>query len=734
MTATNQNTDLSNILPEVIAEPSKNKEKTALTFTLAGNPNCGKTSLFNSLTGAHQHVGNWGGVTVEVKEGECTYESRRCKIIDLPGTYSLSAFSMEEKVARDFLMNEKPDVVINVIDATNLERNLYLTVQLMELGIRPLLAFNMWDEVQAKHLQIDIPLLSRLLDVPIVTTIGKSGSNSKSLLAAAFAISDKKETVYTKHLCELPQELTKIIEEISSDPIFDQIPLPPLWAAMKLLENDRFVAEIVSSYKGSEKLIEKIRKDISDVKSLLGEDPECLIVEARYGFIAGALRETLKKPAGNRIELSDHIDKILTHQALAFPVFFFFMWLLFQATFVLGSFPMELIGDLISITSTLITRVMPDSLLRSLIVDGVISGVGGVVIFLPNILILFFGIAIMEDTGYMARAAFITDRIMHKVGLHGKSFIPMLMGLGCNVPAIMAARTLESEIDRRKTILLTPLISCSARLPVYVLFAGALFPKQAGNVIFLFQFVFGTLSFFIMAYIFKKTLFKGEDHPFVMELPPYRLPTIKSVLIHMWQRAGHFLKKMGGVVLIVSIIIWALGKFPINKTLENDYLQKSNLIKTSSLSENDRSLKIDSLKTAYNSEQVHESYIGQIGDVFVPFFKPLGFEWQEAVALLTGFIAKEVVVSSMGVLYATGNDGDRNERLSAAIKVHFTPLKGLAFMMFVLLYTPCIVTLVTVVKELKSVRWSIFSVVYQIVLAWGVAFAIYQGGKIIGLN
>jgi ferrous iron transport protein B len=734
MTATNLNKDVPDSGSVIFQEHSTVVEKTGMTFTLAGNPNCGKTSLFNSLTGAHQHVGNWGGVTVEVKEGECTYGGRRCSVVDLPGTYSLSAFSMEEKVARDFLMNTKPDVVINVIDATNLERNLYLTVQLMELGIRPLLAFNMWDEVQAKHLQINIPLLSKLLDVPIVTTIGKTGSNSKSLLATAFAMADKKESVYTKHLCDLPQELTKIIDEIASDPLFTQIPLPPQWAAMKLLENDRFVAEIVSTYNGSERIIEKIRKDISDVKALLGEDPESLIVEARYGFIAGALKETLKKPAGNRIEITDQIDKILTHQALAFPVFFFFMWLLFQATFVLGSFPMELIEHLISFAGTLITHLMPDSLIRSLIVDGIISGVGGVVIFLPNILILFFGIAIMEDTGYMARAAFITDRIMHKVGLHGKSFILMLMGLGCNVPAIMAARTLESEIDRRKTILLTPLISCSARLPVYVLFAGALFPKHAGNIIFLFQFVFGTLSFFIMAYIFKKTLFKGEDHPFVMELPPYRLPTLKSVMIHMWQRAGHFLKKMGGVVLIVSVAIWALGKFPVNTTLKNNYLQKSNQIKISTLSENDKTFKVDSLKNIYNSEQVHQSYIGQIGNALVPFFKPLGFEWQEAVALLTGFVAKEVVVSSMGVLYATGDGGDRNERLTTAVKEHFTPLKGLAFIMFVLLYTPCIVTVVTVVRELKSVKWSTFSIVYQIVLAWGMAFTIYQGGKLIGLH
>lgn len=706
----------------------------AFTFALVGNPNCGKTSLFNSLTGSHQHVGNWGGVTVDVKEGEMSFENRHCTIIDLPGTYSLSAFSMEEKVARDYLMYNQPDVVINVVDATNLERNLYLTIQLMELGIRPLLAFNMWDEVQAKQILINISQLSKLLDLPIVTTIGKTGFNSKSLIAEAFSIAEKKRSVYTKHLWEMPEELTELIDDISSAPVFQKINIPPRWAALKLLENDPFIADTVTKHDKTGKLLEDLSSKITAAKTIIGDDPESLIAESRYGFIAGALKETLKKPIKNRIEISDQIDNVLTHQAWAFPVFFLFMWLLFQATFVLGEVPKSFIEHIVSFTALLVNKIMPDILLRSLITDGIIGGVGGVVIFLPNILILFFGIAIMEDTGYMARAAFITDRIMHKVGLHGKSFIPMLMGMGCNVPAIMAARTLESELDRRKTILLTPLISCSARLPVYVLFASALFPRHAGNIIFLFQFVFGTVSFFIMAHIFKKTLFRGEDHPFVMELPPYRLPTFKSILIHMWQRTEHFLKKMGGVVLIVSIIIWALGKFPINKELENEFQQKSNSILASSLSVNEKNLKIDSLVSFFRSEQIHQSYIGQIGNMLVPFFKPLGFEWQESVALLTGFVAKEVVVSSIGVLYATGDKGDRNERLSAAIRKHFTPLTGVAFMMFVLLYTPCIVALVTVIRELKSIKWSIFSVAYQIVLAWLAAFIIYQGGKLIGLH
>lgn len=708
---------------------------TTPTIALVGNPNCGKTSLFNSLTGAHQHVGNWAGVTVEVKEGETTFEGRNCVIIDLPGTYSLSAYSMEEKVARDYLMNNHPDVVINVIDATNLERNLYLTVQLLEMGIRPILAFNMWDEVQAKHLHIDTLRLSQLLDVPIVTTIGKSGSNTGALLKNCFLITDNKQSIYSKHLYDLPAELSEIVKKVAADPAIISSGMPPQWTTIKLLENDQFISSKLNSQTGTQSLFELIENNVKSLKDNIGEDPESLIAEARYGFIAGALKETLKKPVTNRIELSDQIDKILTHQGWAFPIFFLFMWLLFQATFVLGAIPMSILEHFIDFLGLTVTRLMPDSLIRSLIIDGVISGVGGVIIFLPNILILFLGIAIMEDTGYMARAAFITDRIMHKIGLHGKSFIPMLMGMGCNVPAIMAARTLESEIDRRKTILLTPLISCSARLPVYVLFAGALFPKHAGNVIFLFQFIFGTLSFFIVAYIFKKTIFKGEDLPFVMELPPYRLPTLKSVLIHMWQRASHFLKKMGGVVLVFSIVIWALGKFPIDteheSKLESDIARINSM---QNLSEQEKKIKTDSLNAHSAQSQIHQSYIGQIGTIIAPVFKPLGFEWQEAVSLFTGFIAKEIVVSTMGVLYSSGTTDNRDEQLSAAIREHFSPLKGIAFMMFVLLYTPCIVALITVVRELKSIKWSIFSVTYQLVLAWGVAFIIYQGGRLIGLD
>jgi ferrous iron transport protein B len=702
-------------------------------FALVGNPNCGKTSLFNALTGSHQHVGNWGGVTVEVKEGTAQLDGKTCTFVDLPGTYSLSAYSFEERVVSDVLLKERPDAVINVVDATNLERNLYLTVQLFELGIRPVLVLNMWDEVQQKGIAIDLLRLAELLDVPVVTTIGKNGTNIRTILEAGFTMVDSGSQNYLRHGASFPPEIESALDRIARFDALASIDAPRRWTALKLLEGDRRIADAIGS--DTAEIKTAVAAAAAEIQSLLGEDPQNLIAEARYGFIAGALREAVRKQQPNRVEHSELIDGFLTHPVWAFPIFFFFMWLLFQATFVVGEYPRRLLETIITLLSQATTYLLPDTLLRSLIDEGIIHGVGGVIVFLPNILILFFGIAIMEDTGYMARAAFITDKIMHKVGLHGKSFIPILMGLGCNVPAIMAARTLESITERRKTILLTPLISCSARLPVYVLFAGALFPKHAGNIVFLFQFVFGTITFFILAYIFKKTLFRGEEHPFVMELPPYRLPTLRSILIHMWLNAGHFLKKMGGVVLVFSIVIWVLGHFPVNNNIAASYTQKIEAVRQNTrLTSAEQTSRIATLQSELKSEQIRYSSIGRIGTAIAPIFKPLGFEWREAVSLLTGFVAKEIVVSSMGVLYAGGGDSSTDSNLITEIRRHFTPLKGFAFMLFVLLYTPCIVAMVTAMRELHSIRWSIFSVMYQLVLAWVAAFAVYQGGRLIGLE
>jgi len=707
----------------------------APVFALVGNPNCGKTSIFNALTGAHQHVGNWGGVTVDVFEGNATVHGSTCHLVDLPGTYSLSAYTFEERVVIEYLLEKKPDAVINIVDATNLERNLYLTVQLFELGIRPVLVLNMWDEVEEKGVAINCLRLAELLDVPIVTTVGKTGKNIVKVLEAAMDLVNSSKSSYVRHGTWFPPEIETAISHITAHAAVATSTLPSRWSAIKLLENDQMIEERLTAEKSGATLATTVKTERDSLQALLGEDANNLIAESRYGYISGALKETITKPVVNRIERTEKIDSFLTHQLWAFPLFFFFMWLLFQATFVVGEYPKQFLGFCVDLLLGAVETHLPDSLFRSLITDGIIRGVGGVIIFLPNILILFFGIAIMEDTGYMARAAFITDKIMHKVGLHGKSFIPMIMGLGCNVPAIMAARTLESETERRKTILLAPLISCSARMPVYVLFAGALFPKHAGNIVFLFQFVFGTLAFFVMAYIFKKTLFRGEEHPFVMELPPYRLPTMRSLLIHMWLKAEHFLKKMGGVVLVFSVVIWVLGKFPVDTRSNADFSSKIDATITSShLTVSEKEHRIAALKSAQATAQIKYSCIGRVGTAMEPVFKPIGFEWRETVALLTGFIAKEIVVSSMGVLYANGETSSDDQSLVNEIRKHFTPLKGFAFMFFVLLYTPCIVALITVIRELHSIPWSIFSVTYQIVLAWIVAFVVYQGGRLIGLQ
>lgn len=707
-----------------------------IRIALTGNPNSGKTSLFNHLTGAMQHVGNWGGVTVEVKEGTARAGDRKVKIVDLPGTYSLSAYSLEEKVARDYLVNEKPDIVVDVIDASNLERNLYLALQLMELGIRPLLALNMWDEVERKGLAIDTAKLSKLLGVQIVTTVGKSGTGVNEMLARAVEIATEGQQPYSRPLGTVPWELGREIERMATmEPLSSATRYPPQWIASKLLEYDRQVEEHVESLPGGQSVLSVRDSAATRIEQALGDTPEELIAEARYGYISGAVKETVRTTRPDRMEISDRIDTVLTHRLWAYPVFLAFMWVLFQATFRLGAYPMEWIELFFGRLGELAAAHLPPGNFRGLITEGIIGGVGGVAVFLPNILILFFGISIMEDTGYMARTAFIMDKFMHKMGLHGKSFIPMLMGLGCSVPAIMATRTLESDKDRIRTILLTPLISCSARLPVYVLFAGAFFPNNAGNVVFLFQFVLGFTAFFLMGIALKKTLFRGEDYPFVMELPPYRLPTLRSVAIHMWHKAEHYLKKMGGVVLVFSVILWFAGAYPKSPRIEQRYERKIEaVVARVDLSAKTKQERVQVLKGEQQSVVMSHTYIGKVGKALAPVVKPLGFTWKAAVSLVTGFVAKEVVVSTMGVLYAVGESDAESESLRTEIAQDFSPLSAVAFMLFVLLYTPCCVAFVTAVRELKNWRWSTFSLVYQLVLAWSAAFVVYQGGKLLGLE
>lgn len=710
------------------SEPDRPRK---LRAVLSGNPNSGKTSIFNQLTGANQKVGNWAGVTVEIREGKARFKNHTFTIVDLPGTYSLAACSMEERVARDYIIQEKPDVVVDVIDSSNLERNLYLTLQLIELQAPMVLAFNMSDEAEKNGLRIDTARLSELLGAPIVPTVGRSGKGLDNLLLQVEKTGNQERSAHSvriRYPAEIEAEIERIAGLLSPGALGGEYPLA--WISLKLLENDEQVrSQIGASTEAA--VLPEVDKSLSLIQRALGDDAETLITEARYGFIAGALKETVRfeRKGLSRVEMSDRIDRVLTHRFWAFPIFLTFMWLLFHATFQLGEIPVGWMETAIAALGEHLQSGLPQGPLRDLIVDGIIGGVGGVVVFLPNILILFFGISIMEDTGYMARAAFIMDKVMHSLGLHGKSFIPLILGFGCNVPAIMAARTLESRSDRIMTILLAPLVSCSARLPVYVLFAGAFFAHHAGTVIFL-MYLIGLLMVFLLGRVFRRFLFRNQCFPFVMELPPYRVPGLQSIIIHMWERAKHYLKKMGSVVLVFSILLWFLGAFPKDESIEARFAaQQARLTEANATAE-----QLDSLDNEKNAAMMSRTYIGRMGQFIEPVIRPLGFDWRAGVSLVTGFVAKEVVVSSMGVLYATEQGENSISLLGNRLRQSFTPLTAFGFMVFVLLYTPCIVALVTVIRELKSWKWSLFSIGYQIALAWIAAFVIYQGGRLLGIT
>ncbi len=712
------------------------------TFALTGNPNCGKTSIFNEITGANQKVGNWGGVTVDVKTGSVRRTDSKLYFTDIPGTYSLSAYTMEEIVARDYIINGNTDVIIDVVDSTNLERNLYLAVQLIELGKPLVLAFNMYDELARSGTQIDTDQLSHLLGAPICYTVGRTGKGIEELLDTSVTIAREKysrqhpvNVQYGHDLETAIAKLSSLLEEID----FQQRGIHMRWYALKLLEDDDLITQQVKDTTGGEKVLEEQQQQLERIEALYHEDAATLISEKRYGFILGAMGETVKRTPVDRINLSEKIDGIMTNRFLAYPIFAAFMWLLFQATFSLGAYPMEWIETGVGWLGALVQGSLGPSMFRSLLVDGIIGGVGGVVVFLPNILILFFGMSILEDTGYMARIAFIMDKLMHRIGLHGKSFIPLIMGIGCNVPAIMAARTLESNRDRILTILIAPLITCSARLPVYILFAGTFFPNNAGNIIFMLYF-FSFFFAFFMGLLFKKTLFRGEEYPFVMELPPYRIPTFKSSLIHMWEKAKHYLQKMGGVVLIFSIVIWFLSNFPLQTETMSEYDQEIQQLQSrieltdDPTTQNRLSDEIEELRFEKHRVTIKNTYIGRAGQLITPVMDPLGFDWRMNVSLITGFVAKEVVVSTLGVLFTVGGEDDEeSEALQSALRRTYTPLTAMAFLFFVMLYTPCIVALVTLIREIQSWKWSLFSLGYQIALAWIIAFFVRWGGLLLGI-
>jgi ferrous iron transport protein B len=723
----------------------------SLTIALAGNPNSGKTTIFNNITGTRQKVGNWPGVTVEKKEGNVNKYGYDLKIIDLPGTYSLTPFSIEEIIARNFVLEESPDVIIDIIDASNLERSLYLATQFRELDCKVIFALNMADVARARGMKIDEKKLSELLDVPVTFTVGNKNKGIDKLLQVAIESAESDAVKIQKRKVKYSQDIEDSIQQIQQfiqEKIDGLLPYNTRWTAIKLLEDDKIVKERVvqEAADSSHDLLQLNQELRQHLINRYDDEPEIVMTDERYGFIAGIIKEVCTTTTRQRIDISRNIDLVLTNRFIGFPIFILFIWAMFQLTFTVGEYPMEIIDSVVAWLSSLLAGLLPENLFKNLLLDGIIAGLGSVIIFMPNILILFFCIALLEDTGYMARSAFLMDKIMHLIGLHGKSFIPMLMGFGCNVPAIMASRTLESEKDRILTILITPFMSCSAKLPVYIALAGTFFGTRAGTVIFS-VYLMGVVLSILTGRLFRSTLLKGADAPFVMELPPYRVPMVKSLLVHMWERSKIFLKKMGGVILVGSVVIWALSAFPRNIQYSRDYDVEIDRvlasyeaeilnadIKDRQRFENEKEAAKAVLLKSQHAEKTEKSFMGLIGKALAPIFAPLGIDWRGGVALLSGFVAKEIVVSTLGVLYAVDGD-ERSEALRRALLTSgMTPLSAVAMMVFVLLYLPCLATVTTIRRETGSFKWMAFSIFYSTSLAWIIALVVYQGGKLLGFS
>ncbi len=713
----------------------KNGSKKIIRVALVGNPNSGKTSIFNLASGAHEHVGNYGGVTVDAKEATLRHNGYKFILIDLPGTYSLSAYSPEELFVRKYIFEEKPDVIVNVVSASALERNLYLTTELIELEKPMVVALNMYDELEKSGRTFNHQTLSEMLNVPIIPTVGKKGFGIPELLENIIQIhesDDNPQTVKVPYGRVLEKSIGIMCRELSSNG-FSKVNMPKRYIVIKLLEGDKEVEETICVHDKSKELLARRNKERDYIEKLLREDPESAFTNARYGFIAGALRETLSE----KTTLEDRtavLDSVLTNKYLGLPLFFAFLWIMFEATFRLGAYPKEWIEQLVAAIGNLIRGNMAEGPLKDLLVDGVIGGVGGVIVFLPNIVILYAFIAFMEDSGYMARAAFIMDKLMHNIGLHGKSFIPLIMGFGCNVPAVMSTRTIESRSSRMITMLIVPFMSCSARLPVYILFVSAFFPRN-GSFIMLVLYAAGILVAILTAVLLRKIFFTKEDTPFVMELPPYRMPTFKSVIIHMWERAKQYLLKMGGPILVASIIIWFLGYFPHNKEREAAFDSRITQIENLSVNDSEKAEMISEVEQVRNTEHQVNSYIGKIGHFMEPVMRPLGFDWKISVSLLSGMAAKEIVISTMGVLYTGDSEGQQSLQIRLLSETHadgtpvFSPLVVIGFLLFILIYFPCIATIVAIKVESHSWRWALFSMVYSTGLAWFIAFLVYQIGR-----
>lgn len=705
------------------------RERRNINVALIGNPNCGKTSLFNMASGAKEHVGNYSGVTVGAKEGEMDYKGYKFKIVDLPGTYSLSAYSPEEIYVRRYLHDEVPDVIINVVDASNLERNLYLTTELIDMDRSMIIALNLYDELEKRKVKFDHDAMSRMIGVPMVPTVSKTGRGVDRLFDTIIDVYEGKNDVvrhvhigFSKDIEESIKQLQTLLKkENTLDMQFSA-----RYLSLKLMEDDREVTEMLKSLPHFDEIFALKNKLVAKIEANHQEDITTIIANSKYGFVSGALRETFEEEESESTKLSTSVDTIITSKLFGFPIFIFIMWLMFWATFTIGKYPMDWIDSFVGWIGNLVSTYMPDGPLKDMIVDGIIGGVGGVIVFLPNILILYAFISFMEDSGYMARAAFIMDKIMHKIGLHGKSFIPLVMGFGCNVPAIMATRTIESRTSRLITILIVPFMSCGARLPIYLLLVGIFFPNNASFVL-LGMYLLGIIVAVITAKLLRRFHYREDETPFVMELPPYRIPTLKATLRHMWGKGQQYLKKMGGLILVASLIIWALSYFP--RPNEQTIEQTRTELISNGISPD--SVDVEAVASTENS------YLGRIGKAIQPIFEPLGFNWKMTVSLISGTVAKETVVSTLGVLYSGNSEatqadmGKRLQQINPQTgKPDFTPLVAMCFMIFVLIYVPCLATIVAIVKESGSWRYGLFTLAYDTAVAWIISFVVYQVGTL----
>ena len=694
------------------------KKRKVINVALVGNPNCGKTSFFNFVSGAHERVGNYSGVTVDAKEGTTTFEGYQLNIVDLPGTYSLSAYSPEELYVRKQLVEHTPDIILNVIDSSNLERNLYLTTQLVDMHLSIVCALNMFDETEKRGDKVDYDKLSELFGIPMIPTVFKTGRGVDDLLRMVIKLYEGNEDeeshyrhIHIYHGHEIENGISHIQKYLKTDASLRHR-YSTRNLGIKLLEGDKDIEALIKTLPNANEILKARDQAAARVKEETLEDSETAIMDAKYGFIHGALKEASFETGDNKDTylMTHYLDRAITNKYLGFPIFIAMIWLMFEVTFSLGQYPMDWIESFVGWIGEMVGSSMPEGPLKAMITDGIIGGVGSVIVFLPQILILYFFISFMEDSGYMARAAFIMDKLMHKMGLHGKSFIPLIMGFGCNVPAVMATRTIESKRSRLITMLILPMMSCSARLPIYIMIIGTFFARQYQSMVMFSLYIIGIVMAVLISRLFSKYLISGEDTPFVMELPPYRFPTAKAMARHTWEKGKQYLKKMGGVILVASIIVWALGYFP-----HNDQLTQR--------------------------EQQEQSYIGMIGKTIEPVFRPQGFDWKLDVGLISGIGAKEIVASTLGVLYAdnesVADDSDADNDSTKYSLLHtqmtadgITPLAAYCFLLFVLLYFPCIATIAAIKSETGSWKWALFAAVYTTVLAWITSAVVYQIGML----